>query len=275
MVKPHGGLLIHFQNRYKIDKFSHRTSKGICGVLQGLTQNIRRFYFLSLNLSHFSLQPCCWTSHEWEQISQFPAEWFCCPCRQPPENNKNESWLRISEDFMAQCHKFQWQRNLWQAKNNIHCTKLIACKSRCTGFYSFSGLQELFKDPSLKLSWLFLRAHAEMLENESLNHENTCRPWTRKVLFWISVVLHKSNKQALGTVKHMPCIILQALIPPVLPLTPLKHFKVLIAWRFFNKKNQDFKGLKPISSTFKALKSDSGIQKFSRRVLTQGILLKK
>ena len=106
----------------KIDKFPHRTSKGICGVLQGLTQNIRRFYFLSLDRSHFSLQPCCWTSHEWEQISQFPAEWFCCPCQQPPENNKNESWLSIAEDFTTQSHKFQWQRNLWQEKDNIHRT---------------------------------------------------------------------------------------------------------------------------------------------------------
>ena len=109
----------------KIDKFSHRTSKGTCGVLQGLTQNIRRFYFLSLDQSHFFLQPCCWTSHEWEQISQFPAEWFCCPCRQPPENNKNGSWLSIAEDFMTQCHKFQWQRNLRQEKGNIHCTSSL------------------------------------------------------------------------------------------------------------------------------------------------------
>ena len=57
-----------------------------------------------------------------------------------------------------------------------------------------------------------MRAHAEMLENEILNYENTCRPWTHKVHFWISVVLHKSNKRALGTVKDMPCIILQAFI---------------------------------------------------------------
>ena len=36
----------------------------------------------------------------------------------------------------------------------------------------------------------------------------------------------QEQQGALGTFKDMPCIISQAFILPMLPLTPLQHFKV-------------------------------------------------
>ena len=67
---------------------------------------------------------------------------------------KNELWLSIAGDFTIQCHKFQWQRNLWQEKGNIHC--ISSLQKQMYWVLLFSLLQGLFKDPSLKLSGIFL-----------------------------------------------------------------------------------------------------------------------